>query len=209
MDKSELEALLARIDVWLLIFGVIVVIGVAGESVFGIRHWWNSRKLSKLQNEESEVRQGEIVRLQEQTAAALKSAAEANRVAEEERLARVKIEERLASRRIGKGEHDSIVAVLKPHAGAIVEFTKIGDMEAAAFAEDLLKTLKDAGWGVRLSIAGMVLPPPYGVKCWVNENLPAGKALAEAVRKLPNATIESNPDLPAVGRILVGLKPPA
>jgi hypothetical protein len=52
MDKAQLDTLLGRIDVWLLIFGVVVVVGVAGESFFGIRHWWNSRKLQAIQRAE-------------------------------------------------------------------------------------------------------------------------------------------------------------
>ena len=63
MDKLELENLLARIDIWLLIFGVVVVVGVAGESIFGIRHWWNSRKLQEIQKSESQAQQLEIARL--------------------------------------------------------------------------------------------------------------------------------------------------
>lgn len=36
MGKEELEALLGRIDLGLLVFGIIVVVGVAGE--FGFRN---------------------------------------------------------------------------------------------------------------------------------------------------------------------------
>lgn len=72
MGKSELEVFLARIDVWLLIFGVIVVLGVAGESVFGIIHWWNSRKLQEVQRAES-------LHQEERIALLTKEAADANR----------------------------------------------------------------------------------------------------------------------------------
>jgi hypothetical protein len=60
VDKTELEALLARIDIWLLVFGIVVVVGVAGESFFGIRHWWNSRKLQAVQEKENLALQKEI-----------------------------------------------------------------------------------------------------------------------------------------------------
>ena len=45
MDKAQIQAALEHIDVWLLVFGIIVVIGVGGESFFGIRHWWNGPQI--------------------------------------------------------------------------------------------------------------------------------------------------------------------
>src|SRR2546426_8038734 len=81
MDKTELEALLARIDIWLLVFGIVVVVGVAGESFFGIRHWWNSRKLQALQNAESLAQQGEIERLKKESGSTLERAANAEKQA--------------------------------------------------------------------------------------------------------------------------------
>jgi len=52
-----------NIDFWLLVFGVIVVIGVGGESVLGIRHWWNSHKLDAIHETENETPRVEIARL--------------------------------------------------------------------------------------------------------------------------------------------------
>src|SRR2546426_7740477 len=63
MSMEGLEALLARTDVWLLIFGVFVAVGVAGESFFGIRHWWNSRLLRKLSDAEAKAKDKEIASL--------------------------------------------------------------------------------------------------------------------------------------------------
>jgi hypothetical protein len=81
--KATLESILERIDVWLLVFGAIVVIGVAGESVFGIRHWWNSRKLQTLQHTEDQERQAEIGRVAKDLAEARTKQAEAERQLEE------------------------------------------------------------------------------------------------------------------------------
>ena len=78
MDKAEIEALLARIDVWLLVFGIIVVVGVAGESFFGIRHWWNSRKLQTIQRAEERTHEEEIARLNKEAGEARKTAGEAH-----------------------------------------------------------------------------------------------------------------------------------
>lgn len=122
MDKSELEALLARIDVWLLIFGVIVVIGVAGESFFGIRHWWNSRKLQRIQNAESAAQREEIARLNREAGEARNSAAKAeaqatqagegtakalaNAAAANERSAKLEVEAAKQRERAAKAERD-------------------------------------------------------------------------------------------------------
>jgi hypothetical protein len=216
MDKSELEALLARIDIWLLVFGAIVVIGVAGESFFGIRHWWNSRKLQQLQNAENLALQSEIERVRSDTAKAMEraaraeqQAAESNKTAEQERLARIKIEERLAHRRIGEKEHRALVAALKSHAGARIDVFKLmGDLEAEPFADEIIRILKDSGWDVMTTAGGVRLPPVYGLHCVVNDTLPAGRALAEAFKSLPTAHIVSNPSLPIVAEIVVGMKPP-
>ena len=48
VTKDALVQLIGHLEVWALIFGAIVVVGVAGETVFGVRIWWNNRKLHKL-----------------------------------------------------------------------------------------------------------------------------------------------------------------
>jgi hypothetical protein len=222
MDKSELEALLARIDIWLLIFGAIVVVGVAGESYFGVRHWWNSRKLQALQNAENLVQQGEIERLRSESASirsdtakaieraahAEQQAAESNKIAEQERLARVKIEERLAPRRIGPKEHAALVSALKPYRGAVVEVTKLGDLEAGQFADDIVSVLTEAGWNVQSNFVGVYSPPRYGLLCAINDITPAGKALVAALNSLPTSAVEAGHNLPINAHIFVGLRPP-
>lgn len=159
MDKTELEALLARIDVWLLIFGVIVVIGVAGESIFGIRHWWNSRKLQKLQQSESDALRVEIARLANDTA-------QANERAEQERLARVQLEARLAPRSISREQQERIQAGISNLAGQYVTVTFDNNPEAAAFATQIESILESAKWvikGFAPTIPGTGLPIARGV----------------------------------------------
>ncbi len=43
MDKGALLALISNLEKWALFFGILVAIGVAGESVYGIRLYWNNR----------------------------------------------------------------------------------------------------------------------------------------------------------------------
>lgn len=95
MDKAQIQATLENIDVWLLVFGVIVVIGVGGESIFGIRHWWNSRKLQMIQETEDKVREQTIAELNHQ-------AAQLSKETEDEHTARIQIEAKVAWRRLSK-----------------------------------------------------------------------------------------------------------
>lgn len=57
--KAGLDKLLDSFEIWLLVFGILVVVGVAGESVFGIRTWWNNRKLHAIQQSIDDLRQAE------------------------------------------------------------------------------------------------------------------------------------------------------
>lgn len=219
--KEELEALLRTLDVWVIVFGVFVAIGVAGESIVGFIHFRKSSQLQRLQTAENLAQQTVIERLRNESASirsdtakameraahAEQQAAESNRIAEQERLARVKIEERLAPRRIGPKEHSAFVAALEPFAGSTVVITKLGDFEAARFGDDLVSVLKEAGWNVQVNLAGMISPPVYGLQGLVNEESPAGKALLAVLRSL-GGSFEAAPNSPLLARIVVGLKPP-
>ena len=93
-SKAEIVPRLAGIDFWLLIFGVIVVMGVGGESIFGIRHWWNSRKLQAIEDLESTAQQAQVAGLNAEIARLSNETAEANARAEQDRLARVKLDQK-------------------------------------------------------------------------------------------------------------------
>lgn len=122
----------------------------------------------------------------------------------------LELKERLAHRRINQSDHDKLVASLRPFRGSAVQLLKLGDEEAAQFADDLLAVLHDAEWSVQLSFAGSMAPPRYGLLCQVDESTPAGHALAVALRKLPTADVKpASLKPPVAANILVGLKPPA
>src|SRR5713101_6203671 len=99
-----------------------------------------SRSNGALNKSSEELSHAKDLRAEEEIAAvnclagdANERAAEANRTAEQEKLARVRLEERFAWRRINPKEHDALVALLKPHAGALVELRQHGEIEAATF----------------------------------------------------------------------------
>ena len=75
--KEELEALLRTLDVWVIIFGVFVAIGFAGESIVGFIHFRKGSQLQQLQTAENLAQQGEIERLHSDTAISVERAAHA------------------------------------------------------------------------------------------------------------------------------------
>lgn len=84
-------------------------------------------------------------------------AAEANQKAEEEKLARLKIEETLAPRRISAEQTATLVADLRPLTGKkVILFFISGDPETAAFTELLRGALTKAGLAVETR-PGMIL----------------------------------------------------
>jgi len=214
MTKEELESSINTLEILLIIFGIFVAVGVTGESVFGFRLWRKNSQVRDIQSAENRSQEREIERLKKEsesirldTAKATERAANAEREAEQERLARLKIEERLAARRISPEQHRELVRALSQYRGASVELTKLGEFEANRFADDISLTLKDAGWNVILNIVGTVSPPVYGLRCTVNES-PAGKALGAAFKALPTVHVESSPNMTVHARIFVGKKPP-
>jgi hypothetical protein len=150
MDKAQLETLLGRIDVWLLIFGVVVVVGVAGESFFGIRHWWNSRKLQAIQHIEDEQREEKIAQLnkesgsfQLQIAQANERAANAERSAAESRLALEKIR---LPRRLTKEQRARITDKMHVFAGTQFDAALNTGQETQEFLIEIEDALRSAGW---------------------------------------------------------------
>lgn len=159
----------------------------------------------------------QIAQANERSAQAEQHAAQANEAAERERLARTKIEERLAWRRVNPQQHSLFVGMLSPYKGSTVELEKFGDLEASIFADDIIRVLSDSKWLVRLSMIGQDstlyigpgLNPKYGLRCEVNDSLPAGMALVAVCKELRALSITPMPPRDGVvARIKVGIRPP-
>ena len=65
--KQALDTVLDGFEKWLIFFGLLVVIGVGGESLYGFRTFWNNRKLHEVQRSIDRVRQEDIAKVPEQT----------------------------------------------------------------------------------------------------------------------------------------------
>jgi hypothetical protein len=174
--KEALETSLQHIDVLLQIFAVIVAVGVLGEAVFGVRHVLLSRRLrviekaedlqhrltiaglqrdgeslKKTANDAEQKAEGfrlQIAQANERAANAEKEVARLNELAERERLARIKIEEKLAPRSLGQKQQGRIASELKTFAGQEFDvFThRLDDPEAVNFSVQLVDILRAAGW---------------------------------------------------------------
>jgi hypothetical protein len=132
-------------------------------------------------------------------------AAEANKIAEQERLARRRIEAGLASRRLSPEQASRFVASLTPFRGVMpaVSVTVLGDAEAKGFAEDLARAIDRAGIPVHLDLTGVMVPPPYGLIVTDTPTSAIRGALNTA--GIPAQYRLETAETP---RIVVGLKPP-
>jgi hypothetical protein len=120
----------------------------------------------------------------------------------------LELQARLAHRRIAPADHDRLVVSLRLYRGSTVRLTKLGDSEAAQFADDIIAVLRDAGWTVDVSTTGMLAPPRYGLLCSIDDGSLAGQSLVAMLRELPTANIQSAPHQQVVGEIVVALRPP-
>jgi hypothetical protein len=131
---SEIQSLTSRVQdldrsvnfwnaaiIWVLAFTAIAATGLVITQYIAVRC---AQQLAGAQSDLIRAKDAQLARdLGEkdvQIEDAKRAASEANRIAESERLALVKLEERFAWRRISSREHDALVSKLKPHAGAVV-----------------------------------------------------------------------------------------
>jgi hypothetical protein len=148
MDKAEIKSILENIDIWLLVFGIIVVIGVGGESIFGFRHWWNSRKLQVIQDAEAGAQGEEIARLTEKS-----GGIEQENIKLRTTLA--KLQRRTGQRYLSPDEQDELVKALSKYVitDVVIEFEQ-RNAEAERFGGDFTSVFKRLHWNPRYWAAG-------------------------------------------------------
>jgi hypothetical protein len=130
-------------------------------------------------------------------------AAEANRIAEGERLARVKLEAQLASRHLTDEQKSKLTAALiklqpKP---TTLRFGRLGDKEANEYATEILIAVNNSGISTSVQDFGTQTPPRYGLKI-TSDLKPAFDTAGIAAEVLPGN------QSPPPTTIFVGLKPP-
>jgi hypothetical protein len=143
-----------------IVFGVFVAIGVAGESIVGFVHFRKSSQLYRLQTAENLAQQAQIERLRSESASirsdtaramervahAEQQAAESNKIAEGERLARAKIEERLAHRRVSPDQVKILRTELRSLQGHKITVVTVAlQPEIFEYAKQLTDALREAG----------------------------------------------------------------
>src|SRR5438309_1147337 len=132
------------------ISALLLITGLAGELV-------SSSKLSELNgrivailNKQAAEAQKAAGEANERAGSAEQRAAEANEKAEQEKLARVKIEQKVAPRRLTKEQQERIARKLKPFAGQRINVLIYrGDVEAWFIADQIkvaLGGITGAGW---------------------------------------------------------------
>jgi hypothetical protein len=133
MTKVDLEASLNALDKRLIFFGVLVAIGVVGESIYGFLHWRKSNELQDLQNLENLGLQKEIAQLTKQ--------------AEEDHLARVKIEQKMAPRSFDEHQQKQLAEKIKTFSGQRIDIFVIGNsLEIHNFSQKIISGLKEGNW---------------------------------------------------------------
>jgi hypothetical protein len=158
MNKEALEALLSTLDNWAAFFILLVVLGVGGELIVHLLESRANKKLVALQHAETEAQKAEVARLNKDAegfrldvAKANERASEANRIAEEEKLARLKIEERLAPRSLTKEQSDKLTAALGKFPGQKIEIMEYSlSREASSLSKKIQAALVAAKWDAKV-----------------------------------------------------------
>ena len=131
---------------WLLAFGLLgaglVAIGVAGE--FSVH-----MKAGRVETETRDATEKLVSIAEERAADAIKEAAQLRKDAEDERMARVKIEQSVAWRTFSDEQQTAFASSLKAFAGPTANCGFMGgDMEAFSFSADIAAALRRAKWKV-------------------------------------------------------------
>jgi hypothetical protein len=137
VGKAELEAALNALDIWIIMFGILVAIGAVGTPIAGYLHWRRGNQLQELQTAENlELQQG-IARLRAESAEANARAAEAS----------LELAKFRAPRSITAEQQTTIAEKLSRFEGTHFDMAVIpADPEAASFLGQISKTMQLAGW---------------------------------------------------------------
>ena len=202
--------------------GVLAVGFTALAAVAGSFSWWFLHKLAVRKDAElvqfQQSSNQAIAEAHAESATANARAAEANKIAEQERVERLKLEERLAFRSIDANARAKISAALKVFAPQPYDMIWYpDDKESYSLSNEIFNILNDAGWTFEQSGAWLGLELTEGVIIDLgderkNDFGPAVQALSEQLSRHNIAVvIQSRPKTDEEAdkriRIRVGKKP--
>ncbi len=155
----------------------------------------------------------EAARANERTAVLEKEAARLREVAENEKLARLQIEERLRPRRLTQQQREAIRSALAPFSGTVINFVTVSnDSDGPQYAHDFIEVLSSAGWKTSPPIIGMFAPPlPVGLTIKVVDgHNPAAVALQQILlsQGIDAGGVRGAIFPPGDIQVIVGVKPP-
>lgn len=195
ITKEGLERSINSLEVLLIIFGVLVAVGVAGESIFGFRLWrknsqlraveqLETAQLNKAAGEANELagraneRAGKLEKEAADARLATQQLSKANIEAgeklEAERRERLTLEEFLSPR--SEGDQYTLAKKIEAFAGIEVRINALADMESRRLQETLAFALNLGKWNVKkyapvpLDVPSSVFPD--GVTVWYFEERP-------------------------------------
>jgi hypothetical protein len=141
--KDAIEAGISSLDVRLIVFGAIVLIGIAGETWYGVRTWWGKER-DRIESEKD--RQATAISDQLKL-----EIADANKATEEIRNENLKLQEKLAPRFITPEQQSGLRAELSKLGPRDLDVITCGDSpEIFRFEQLLISPIKLAGWNVRV-----------------------------------------------------------
>lgn len=175
MTKAALEASVGNFETLVQIFAIVVAIGIVGEVGFGIRLWILNKRLHAVQHAEdlnqeqaiagfnkeaSDARKDAALAIEraakaeenlgsakKDAALAEQHAAEANKVAEQERIERLKLEAKIQPRRLTSEQKQKLTSLLRPFSTApiVLEWAGAGSDDITDLATDIFDAITSAG----------------------------------------------------------------
>ena len=167
----------------------LLVVGVAG-LIAGLSTWF----VVRLQRAEISESKAEFEKYKQDSDERISLAdargAEANRIAEGERLARLKLEKEMAWRTLDQEQRTKLVEAAKPFRGQVFDIiTYQDDPEAKNFANIIAYALIDAGWQLEPPSGFLAFQIELGVRFEIapskeREFAPAVNALTEVLEEI-------------------------
>jgi hypothetical protein len=210
------DALSGWSNVALTVGAFLVLVGTIG--VFwtgGIRERYADERISKNEAETATAKATAAVanesaaNANERTEVLRQSNIEVQRQLEKERIERLRLEASIVPRRLSDNQRSSFIsALLAAPQPLLIDFTVIGDQEAAAFGEAIGAALEAARVQGKMNRIGMMAPPVYGVLLTLRNGNQRSLAIKAAFEKAQIPAIISFADIVTFdAKILVGLRP--